>query len=71
MPQVQPATIASPRKIEILPNAFYRPSELESLATYSTLRRAVKARKLKPSYAGKNLCFRGSDLLAWLSKGSK
>lgn len=68
MPQAQTATIALNMKQPILSDAFYRPSELENIASYTTLRRAVIAGKLKPSHAGKNLLFKGSDLLKWLEK---
>ena len=68
MPQTQTATVAQHNKLPILSDAFYRPAEIKDLASYTTLRRAVQAGKLKPSYAGKNLLFKGAELLKWLEK---
>lgn len=72
MPDFAAIAVAQPEQIQVKPSvnldAYYDYAEAEALGfgKYLKLRRAVRARKLKAFFSGRNVRFKGSDLVAWL-----
>lgn len=72
MPEIAAVAVASLEQISIKPsvnlNAYYDYAEAEALGfgKYLKLRRAVRAGKLKAYFSGRNVRFKGCDLVAWL-----